>query len=171
MISARGTKTVRIQRRKSGLDFSIKGGREHGIGVVVSDIKEGGAGKGVGLLAVLYTQYSFHSASKELTLGDEILAVNGHPLYGLSHQQVVNKLRTAGSSVVLLIRPNQRLEDVFSSTAAGRNYPETPTTLIPPSERSHLPVPAPHSHSDSAPLPQGWTQKLDQKTGRIYYEK
>ena len=52
MISARGTKTVRLQRRKSGLDFSIKGGSEHGIGVVVSWIKEGGAGnelKGVGL--------------------------------------------------------------------------------------------------------------------------
>lgn len=45
MISARGTKTVRLQRRKSGLDFSIKGGSEHGIGVVVSWIKEGGAGQ------------------------------------------------------------------------------------------------------------------------------
>lgn len=49
MLSARGTKTVRVQRRKSGLDFSIKGGREHGIGVVVSWIKEGGAGKGMGV--------------------------------------------------------------------------------------------------------------------------
>ena len=171
MISARGTKTVRIQRRKSGLDFSIKGGREHGIGVVVSEIKEGGAGKGVGLLVVLVHNILFLSASKELSLGDEILAVNGHPLYGLSHQQVVSRLRTAGSSVVLLIRPNQRLQDVFSTSTAGRDYPGTPTTLIPPSERSHLPVPAPHSQSDSAPLPQGWTQKLDQKTGRIYYEK
>lgn len=45
MISARGTKTVRLQRKKSGLDFSIKGGKEHGIGVVVSWIKGGAAGK------------------------------------------------------------------------------------------------------------------------------
>ena len=44
MISARGIKTVRLQRRKSGLGFSIKGGAEHGIGVVVSSIEEGGAG-------------------------------------------------------------------------------------------------------------------------------
>lgn len=44
MLSARGTKTIRLQRRKSGLDFSIKGGKEHGIGVVISWIKEGGAG-------------------------------------------------------------------------------------------------------------------------------
>ena len=32
-----------IKRKKTGLDFSIKGGKEHGIGVVVSWIKEGGA--------------------------------------------------------------------------------------------------------------------------------
>lgn len=44
MISTRGTKIIPLQRRKSGLDFSIKGGKEHGIGVVVSWIKEGGAG-------------------------------------------------------------------------------------------------------------------------------
>ena len=43
MISARGTRTVSIKRKKTGLDFSIKGGKEHGIGVVVSWIKEGGA--------------------------------------------------------------------------------------------------------------------------------
>lgn len=42
MLSTRGTKTVRLQRKKSGLDFSVKGGREHGIPVVVSWIKEGG---------------------------------------------------------------------------------------------------------------------------------
>ena len=43
MISARGTRAVSIKRKKSGLEFSIKGGKEHGIGVVVSWIKEGGA--------------------------------------------------------------------------------------------------------------------------------
>lgn len=43
MDSAHGTKTVRLQRKKSGLDFSVKGGQEHGIPIVVSWIKEGGA--------------------------------------------------------------------------------------------------------------------------------
>ena len=43
MISAKGSKTVHLQRKKSGLGFSIKGGQEHGIGVVVSWIKQGGA--------------------------------------------------------------------------------------------------------------------------------
>ena len=105
------------------------------------------------------------TAAKDLRLGDEILALNGDPLFGLSHSQVVGKLRNVGSSVVLLIRPNQTLEDVFSATATGKGLPP----IIPPSERSHLPVL--QGQTDSAPLPQGWTQKLDQKTGRIYYEK
>ena len=43
MDSAHGTKTVRLQRKKSGLDFSVKGGHEHGIPIVVSWIKEDGA--------------------------------------------------------------------------------------------------------------------------------
>ena len=42
MNSARGTKTVTLQRKKSGLEFSVKGGTEHGIPVVVSWIKENG---------------------------------------------------------------------------------------------------------------------------------
>lgn len=43
MNSTRGTKTLRLQRKKSGLDFSVKGGTEHGIPIVVSWIKDGGA--------------------------------------------------------------------------------------------------------------------------------
>ena len=43
MDSVHGTKTVQLQRKKSGLDFSVKGGKEHGIPIVVSWIKENGA--------------------------------------------------------------------------------------------------------------------------------
>ena len=39
MDSVRGTRSVRLQRRKSGLGFSIKGGSEHGIPIVVSDVE------------------------------------------------------------------------------------------------------------------------------------
>ena len=42
MLSSKGAKTVRLQKKKSGLDFSVKGGKEHGIPIVVSWIKEGG---------------------------------------------------------------------------------------------------------------------------------
>lgn len=113
------------------------------------------------------------TAAKDLRLGDEILALNGQPVHGLSHKQVVGRLRSAGSSVLLLVRPNQTLEDVFSSTTR-KPYPgpgsgRLLSPVIPPSERSHLPVP--RGPTDSIPLPQGWAQKLDQKTGRVYYEK
>lgn len=49
-----------------------------------------------------------HAASS-LNLGDEILAVNGQPLNGLTHKEAVAKLKGAGSSVVLRVRPNQTL--------------------------------------------------------------
>ena len=42
MNSVRGTKTVTLQRKKSELEFSVKGGNEHGIPVVVSWMKENG---------------------------------------------------------------------------------------------------------------------------------
>ena len=43
MDSVHGTKTVRLQRKKTGLDFSVKGGIEHGVPIVVSWIKPNGA--------------------------------------------------------------------------------------------------------------------------------
>ncbi len=113
-----------------------------------------------------------HAAAKDLRLGDEILALDGQSLYGLSHNQVVGRLRggSAGSSVVLLVRPNQTLQDIFSSDRARLEPGQLLSPTIPPSERSHLPTPLGQTR-DSAPLPPGWTHKLDQKTGRIYYEK
>ena len=121
MISAHGTKSVRLQRKKSGLDFSVKGGKEHGIPIVVSWIKENGAAgnllpissmqnkwvDGPSRLAILYP---FFYAASHLRLGDEILAVNGHPLQDLAHAQAVQKLRGAGPTVILRVKPNQTLE-------------------------------------------------------------
>ena len=43
MDSVHGTKTVRLQRKKGGLGFSVKGGQEHGVPIVVSWIKPNGA--------------------------------------------------------------------------------------------------------------------------------
>lgn len=117
MISARGTKTVRLQRKKSGLDFSVKGGKEHGIPIVVSWIKENGAAgtsnfqhaqqmDGWSVTLALF----FFFAASHLRLGDEILAVNGYPLQDLAHAQAVQKLRGAGQTVILRVKPNQTLE-------------------------------------------------------------
>ena len=136
-------------------------------------MKEGQVGEKRGRgWAVLKSVCRFLAASNSLSLGDEILAVNSQPLYGLSHRAVVDKLKKAGPSLVLLVRPNQTLQDIFSSSHSS-------STAIHPSHMHTLPSPvAPpaalrsNSTADRAPpLPQGWGRKLDQKTGRIYFEK
>ena len=53
--------------------------------------------------------YPFYAAS-HLRLGDEILAVNGYSLQDLAHAQAVQKLRGAGPTVILRVKPNQTLE-------------------------------------------------------------
>lgn len=110
MNSARGTRTIRLQRKQSGLDFSVKGGQEHGIPVVVSWVKEHGtAGTYVQeKVGGVRSRYD-HICAASLNLGDELLAVNGEPLHGLTHAEAVAKLRGAGSTVVLRVRPNQTL--------------------------------------------------------------
>ena len=48
--------------------------------------------------------------AKHLRLGDVILAVNGRSLQGASHSEAVTRLKQAGPTVLLRIRPNQVLE-------------------------------------------------------------
>lgn len=117
MDSAHGTKTVRLQRKKNGLGFSVKGGHEHGIPIVVSSIKDdGAAGKGTSVAGDANTQLSCSSfpfsryVAKHLRLGDVILAVNGRSLQGASHSEAVLRLKQAGATVLLRIKPNQVLE-------------------------------------------------------------
>lgn len=48
MISIRSTKTVKLRKGATGLDFEVKGGIEHGIPIVVSRVHAGGvAGRGI----------------------------------------------------------------------------------------------------------------------------
>lgn len=99
-------------------------------------------------------------------LGDEILAVNGAPLFGLTHSQVVRKLRDAGPSVLLLVRPNLTLQDVFSNSTLSHGPAKSvlPLTLPSDGEKQEAPTAV-------AVLPRGWGRKLDKKTGRMYFEK
>lgn len=151
--------------------------------------------------------FSMYAASS-LNLGDEILAVSGQPLNGLTHKEAVAKLKGAGSTVILRVRPNQTLGgeflyivimihllcmlkfstlDVFSSeiesgSADVKCAPKPHPPLL-PTEREHevepigeqeVPHPPKTVHSVSkakGPLPPGWGEKFDLKTGRPYYEK
>ena len=128
MYSVRGAKQVTVQRKKRGLGFSVKGGKEHGIPILVSSI-ETDCASGSALLQtrVYITVKSSSLPAYELRLGDEILAVNGESLQVATHSEAVQKLKSAGHVVTLLIRSNQTLEGTlfcgqFVSAAHFRNY-------------------------------------------------
>jgi hypothetical protein len=78
--------------KAQGLDFSIRGGAEHGLPVVVSAVREGS-----------------QAAKLGLHVGCELLGVNGIPLLGASHQAVVKAL-TSHSTLQLTFRPNRLLQ-------------------------------------------------------------
>ena len=110
MYSVRGAKHVVLQRKKGGLGFSVKGGKEHGIPIVVSFIQTDCVPGCVLLQHRPGVIPSFLLPANELRLGDEILAVNGESVQGATHSEAVQKLKRAGQAVTLLIRSNQTLE-------------------------------------------------------------
>ena len=62
----------------------------------------------------------FVSLAKQLRLGDVVLAVNGRSLQGASHSEAVSRLKQAGHTVLLRVRPNQLLEGEWSE--GGREW-------------------------------------------------
>nr|WLO57502.1 KIBRA-like protein [Halisarca dujardinii] len=141
----KATRTIHIKRqRTAGLGFSVKGGREHGIPVVVCEVDLKGP------------------ANTHLNLGDEVLSVNGKSLIGLAHSEAVEVLRRSGQSVSLCIRPNQNYRDVFTEPGFHRQPPSFLSC-----EGSEDKVLEPFADK---PLPQGWSRKIDNRSGRPYYE-
>ncbi|XP_019856326.1 PREDICTED: protein kibra-like [Amphimedon queenslandica] len=153
MESARGSRSVRLQRKKAGgagdyqsLGFSVKGGCEHGIPIVVSSVEKNGP------------------AALSIRPGDEILSVNGISLQGISHKEAVTYLRSVkGSSVILHIKSNPVLQDTFSS------HPQVPFSSLVSSIKEDVDS-TEATDDDPAPLPKGWERKVDFKTDRPYFE-
>ena len=97
-----------------------------------------------------------------------IIANSSFSLQGVSHKEAVHQLRTAGGhSVILHIRPNHILEDTFSTNHT--NYKSINDIKIDTSHKStdwwEIP------DDKDIPLPEGWSRKVDQKTGRPYFER
>lgn len=81
-----------LRPKSEGLDFSIRGGKEHGIPIVVSSVQPGGL-----------------AAEAGLDIGSEIVSVNGISLRGATHAGAVQML--AESSVLKLkVKPNRLLK-------------------------------------------------------------
>ena len=113
MISIRSTKTVKLRKGATGLDFEVKGGIEHGIPIVVSRVHAGGvAGRGICGIACVFM---FVNTDGKLEVGDEIMAVNSKSLQKLKHSDAVHLLKTEGPHVTLTIRSNPVLRGNLST--------------------------------------------------------
>eukprot|EP00730_Choanoeca_flexa_P014815 TRINITY_DN6613_c0_g1_i1.p1 TRINITY_DN6613_c0_g1~~TRINITY_DN6613_c0_g1_i1.p1 ORF type:complete len:668 (+),score=121.15 TRINITY_DN6613_c0_g1_i1:193-2196(+) len=93
----RQPKRVVLHTKAGGLDFSIRGGAEHGLPIVVSSIDAGGL-----------------TSQTDLKIGSEILQVNGVKLSMLSHSDAV-KLLTQSQELDIVFRRNTLFEKAFAT--------------------------------------------------------
>ena len=85
-MSSQPTRRILIQKGPNGLGFSVKGGGDVGLPLIVSRVESGGCAVGF------------------LKVGMEISAVNGISLEGLPHYAAVEVLRRTRSPVMLFVR-------------------------------------------------------------------
>lgn len=96
---------MELLKESDGLGIQVSGGRgskRSPHAVVVTQVKEGGAAHRDG----------------RLSLGDELLVINGHLLVGLSHEEAVAILRSATGMVQLVVASKESsTEDLLSLTS------------------------------------------------------
>jgi len=103
-----GIRLIKVQHfGNGGIGFSIRGGKEHGVGIFVSLVSRGSQADIVGLKA-----------------GDEILSINGLYLTESTHGEVVNILRSR-KNLLLKVRTTGKvpckIHDIISwETADGK---------------------------------------------------
>ncbi|TKR81676.1 hypothetical protein L596_015509 [Steinernema carpocapsae] len=94
-------RTVALPRAKGGLGLSIKGGHDGNqvVPIVISKLM-------IGLPA---------EQSGQLYVGDTILTINGVPVDGKTHDDVVQMLKDAGNEVVLAVKNNPQIAPFMKS--------------------------------------------------------
>ncbi|XP_078274718.1 alpha-1-syntrophin [Rhinoraja longicauda] len=114
-------RSVRIVKQEAGgLGISIKGGRENHMPIIISKIFRGLAAE----------------QSRQLYVGDAILAVNGTDLRDASHDQAVQALKKTGREVVLEVKYLKEVSSYFKASSPG-----TPLAWSPPSGPPDPPSP------------------------------
>lgn len=105
-----------IELRKptsSGFGFSIRGGKEFNIPLFVLKLAEQGPAAMDGRLQV----------------GDQILEINGHDAYQMTHSEAIERIKSGGNYVTLLIRrtglPPPSITDIIAANSS------TTTTQLP----------------------------------------
>lgn len=99
------------------------------------------------------------------------MAVNSKSLQKLKHSDAVCLLKAEGPHVILTIRSNPVLQGRQPNHKIYYKY-SLPTDMFSEDVTKGALV---HNgddrdHKIHKPLPQGWSEKNDQKTGRPYYE-
>ena len=81
-------RAVELKRQKAGesLGFNIRGGLEHGLGIFVSRVHDGGIAEG------------------KLKVGDQVLNINGVDTVSIVHKEAVSALRGSEDIKVMLLR-------------------------------------------------------------------
>jgi hypothetical protein len=95
----------------TGFGFSIRGGREFNIPIFVLKLADNGPS----------------SLDGRLRVGDQILEINGFDAYNMSHNEAIDRIKSGGNIVSLLIRrtglPPPSITDIIAAT----NNPVNPT--------------------------------------------
>ncbi|KAK2117695.1 PDZ domain-containing protein 2 [Saguinus oedipus] len=115
---------MELLKESDGLGIQVSGGRgskrsPHAI--VVTQVKEGGAAHSLELSLgswFLYDRLHLDGSFSDidardgrLSLGDELLVINGHLLVGLSHEEAVAILRSATGMVQLVVASKQLFQE------------------------------------------------------------
>lgn len=108
--------TATVHRTNGSFNLSIKGGREHGIPILVSKVLK------VGLHANKYCPLIMvpqQPQGQRIEVGSEIVSVNGESLAKMSHEEAVKILGKAGDIAVLELRPDLIRRREYSVHAAA----------------------------------------------------
>ncbi len=99
-----------IELRKhqtGGFGFSIRGGKEFNIPLFVLKLADQGPA----------------ALDGRLEVGDQILEINGFDAYNMTHSEAIERIKSSGNSVTLLIRrtgmPPPSITDIIAANASA----------------------------------------------------
>ncbi|KAG5282282.1 hypothetical protein AALO_G00054270 [Alosa alosa] len=117
--------SVDLERGPTGFGFSLRGGSEYNMGLYVLGLMEGGPAQ----------------RSHKIQVSDQLVEINGDSTTGMTHSQAVERIRTAGHHIHLVLKRGNgyyvRLgTNPTMSGGIGRVSLSFPPSLHPP--QSHL---------------------------------
>jgi len=108
-------RVVKLKRHPLfGLGLCVKGGKEHGLPLLISNMFKNQPAE----------------LSEALKVGDAILKVNEIDVSQLTHEQAVNILKTTNASMNFILSPRQSANSISNSSAASRSHSQATNELM-----------------------------------------